>query len=290
VISRSQVPVPVKVFGRGSRRTLGRWTSSGRMLPTFLIIGAQRCGTTSLFKAVAEHPAVVPPTFHKGVHYFDINYPRGIDWYQGHFPTRFTGRRATAGLDVRPATGESSPYYLHHPAAPARIAAALPDVKLIALLRDPVERAFSAYKHEVARGFEDEPLERALDLEPARLAGEAERLLSEPGYRSHAHQHQAYVTRGRYADQLHRVIDVVGRDRLLILESEEFFTDPATVYARLLRFLDLPSWRPGSFRRHNARPSAPMPAELRERLTQEFRPHDDALARLLGREPAWRRA
>src|SRR5215470_4416040 len=166
VISRSQVPVPVKVFGRRSRRTLGRWTSSGRMLPTFLIIGAQRCGTTSLFKAIAEHPAVVPPTFHKGVHYFDINYPRGIDWYQGHFPTRFAGRRATAGLDVPPATGESSPYYLHHPAAPARIAAALPDVKLIALLRDPVERAFSAYKHEVARGFEDQPFERALDLEP----------------------------------------------------------------------------------------------------------------------------
>src|SRR5262249_55753334 len=82
----------------------------------------------------------------------------------------------------------------------------------------------------------------------------------------------------------------VGRDRLLILESEEFFSDPAAVYARLLRFLDLPAWRPQSFRRHNARPSAPMPADLRARLEAEFRPHDDALARLIGREPAWRQA
>jgi hypothetical protein len=249
------------------------------LLPTFLIIGAQRCGTTSLFRAITEHPAVVPPTFHKGVHYFDLHYTRGLEWYQGHFPTRGAGRRATAGLDVEPATGESSPYYLHHPAVPARIGAALPDVKLIALLRDPVERAFSAYKHERARGFEDETFERALDLEPGRLAGEAERLLSEPGYRSHAHQHQAYVTRGRYAEQLHRVVDVVGRDRLLILSSEDFFADPDTVYAEVLRFLDLPAWRPESFRQHNARPSAPMPADLRARLVEEFRPHDDALAR-----------
>jgi hypothetical protein len=289
MISRSDAPVRLKALGRGSRRAVGRWTSSHRMDPTFLIIGSQRCGTTSLFRAIAAHPAVVPPTFHKGVHYFDINYTRGMDWYRGHFPLRRSAQRATAGLGRPPASGESSPYYMHHPAGPRRIAAALPGIKLIALLRDPVERAFSAYKHEVARGFEDQPFERALELEESRLEGEVERLLADPGYRSMAHQHQAYVTRGRYAEQLTRVIDAVGRDRLLILESEQFFVDGPAVYRQVLDFLELPDWSPAAFEQHNARPSAPLAAELRARLEEQLQPHDEALAELMGRVPAWRR-
>lgn len=288
MISRSDAPVRLKALGRSSRRVVGQWTASHRMEPTFLIIGAQRCGTTSLFRAIAAHPAVVPPTFHKGVHYFDINYPRGMDWYRGHFPLRRAATRATAPLGVPPASGESSPYYLHHPAGPSRIAAALPGVKLIALLRDPVQRAFSAYKHEVARGFESESFEAALDLEKPRLDGEVERLLADPGYRSMAHQHQAYVTRGKYAEQLHRVVDAVGRDRLLILESEQFFSNGPAVYQQVLDFLELPQWSPAAFEQHNARPSAPLSPELQARLEEEFRLPDEALAGLLGRVPAWR--
>lgn len=290
MISRSDAPDRLKHLGRTSRRLVGRWTASQRMDPTFLIIGAQRAGTTSLFRAIAAHPAVVPPTFHKGVHYFDINYTRGAQWYRGHFPLRSAAERSAAAHGAAgPHTGEASPYYMHHPAAPARIAAALPGVKLIALLRDPVERAFSAYKHEVARGFEDQPFEKALDLEESRLQGEVERLLADPGYRSMAHQHQAYVTRGKYAEQLHRVVDAVGRDRLLVLEAEEFFTDGAAVYRRVLDFLELPQWSPEAFEQHNARPSKPLAPQLQSRLEDELRPHDEALAELLGRMPAWRR-
>ena len=119
MISRSDAPVRLKALGRSSRRAVGRITAARRMEPTFLIIGAQRCGTTSLFRALAAHPAVVPPTFHKGVHYFDINYTRGLDWYRGHFPLRRAAQRSAAGLGVPPASGESSPYYMHHPAGPA---------------------------------------------------------------------------------------------------------------------------------------------------------------------------
>ena len=289
MVSRSDAPDGLKQLGRSTRRMLGRWTSGLRMDPTFLIIGAQRAGTTSLYRAIAAHPAVTPPTFHKGVHYFDIQYTRGHDWYRGHFPLRGTATRAAARVGARPATGEGSPYYMHHPAVPARIAAALPEVKLIALLRDPVERAYSAWKHEKARGFEDQPFERALDLEASRLEGEVERLLADPGYRSMAHQHQAYVTRGKYAEQLHRVIDAVGEDRLLVLEAEEFFSNGPAVYKRVLDFLELPQWSPEAFEQHNARPSKPLEPALQARLEEAFRPHDEELAQLLGRMPAWRR-
>ena len=99
---------------------------------------------------------------------------------------------------------------MFHPLAADRIAADLPGVRLLVLVRDPVERAYSAHAHERARGFETEPFERALELEPARLAGEAERIAAEPGYLSASHQHHAYRARGRYVEQL-RAAGAAGR-------------------------------------------------------------------------------
>ena len=87
----------------------------------------------------------------------------------------------------------------------------LPDVRILAMLRDPVERAYSAYKHELARGFETEPFERALELEDERLAGQAERMLADPDYQSFSHRHHAYVRRGQYAEQLHRLRQLLPR-------------------------------------------------------------------------------
>src|SRR5205814_7641192 len=106
-------------------------------------------------------------------------------------PTGAAAPRLTRG--AHPLTFEPSPYYMFHPLAGARIAADLPGVKLLVLVRDPVERAYSAHAHEIARGFETEPFERALELEEQRCAGEVERILADPRYESHAHRHQAYV-------------------------------------------------------------------------------------------------
>jgi hypothetical protein len=257
------------------------------MLPDFLLVGAQRAGTTSLHRALAAHPDVVTPLFHKGVHYFDVAYGRGPGWYRGHFPVAALARRRTAS--PAPRTFESSGYYLHHPLAAERIHRDLPGARLLVMLRDPVERAYSAHRHEYARGFEPaESFERALDLEPERLAGEVERLRAEPAYVSHAHRHQSYVDRGQYAEQLTRLFALFGRDRVYVLDSERFFTEPEDVYAGVLDFLGLRPWRPAEFERHNARPRAPMAAATRRRLTAHFGPHDDRLEALLGRPLTWR--
>src|SRR5262249_32439169 len=136
---------------RVASRAAGRATSSSRMQPAFLIVGAQRCGTTSMFKTLRQHPAVLAPPLQKGIHYFDKNYDRAPAWYRSHFPLRANAARAEGRVGVVPMTGESSPYYMFHPLAPQRIAADLPGVRLIVLVRDPVERAISAYTHEKAR-------------------------------------------------------------------------------------------------------------------------------------------
>ncbi|MDP9394693.1 MAG: sulfotransferase [Actinomycetota bacterium] len=286
---RERAPGRVKDAGRAAAEALGRASAPMRMLPRFLIVGAQRCGTTSLYRILARHPQVVAPAFHKGVHYFDTaeRYRRGLSWYQGHFPVRaLADRRALGGPAV---TGEASPYYVFHPLAPARIAQALPGVRLVLLLRDPVERAFSAHKQETHRGFETEPFERALELEDSRLAGEEERMLADPGYQSFAHQHHAYRRRGQYADQVARLYELFGRDRVHVAMTDELFAADGERWDALVRFLGIAPWRPERMQRANARPSAPMAASVRAQLEASFTASDEALTTLLGEVPAWRR-
>ena len=264
-----------------------RTTSSLRLQPDFLIVGAQRCGTTTMFKTLMQHPGVARPYLRKGVHFFDLRFDRGLDWYRGHFPLTASSRLRRLGR--RPLTGESSPYYLFHPLAGQRIARSLPDVKLIVLLRDPVERAYSGHSHELARGYETEPFERAVQLEPERIAGERERMVAEPGYESRSWQHHAYVTRGQYVEQLTALEQLVGRERMHVVDSQDFFDRPAEVFPHVLRFLGLPE-HPGTvYAQHNARTRSPMAPALRTRLEEHFAPYDEQLAAWWGRTPSWRR-
>jgi hypothetical protein len=274
---------------RVGTRSFGRATARYRLTPHFLIVGAQRSGTTSMFKTLRQHPSVLAPALQKGIHYFDNHYDRGLDWYRSHFPLRLTAARAEKRAGVVPMTGESSPYYMFHPLAADRIAADLPGVRLVVLLRDPVERAISAYTHERARGYETETFERALELEPTRTEGERERMLADPGYDSDDLRHHAYLARGQYVEQLERLEKLFGRDRIHVVESQLFFTDPGPAYAQVLAFLGLPAFDGAVFEQYNGRPRSPLPAELRARLEEHFLPYDERLAEWLGQTPAWRR-
>jgi hypothetical protein len=273
---------------RGLSVATARVSAPLRLLPDFLIVGAQRCGTTSLFKTLAQHPMVARPFLRKGIHYFDMNYDRRLRWYRGQFPIEATSRLRRLGRG-RPRTGESSPYYLFHPLAGQRIAADLPGVRLIVLVRDPVERAYSAHSHELARGFETEDFERAIELEDDRLAGESERMLADPWYESHSWQHHAYLRRGCYIDQVTQLEELVGPDRLLVVDSHDFFIRPAETVPEVLDFLGLPLAAGITYEQHNARARPPLPAALRNRLDEHFRPYDEKLAAWWGRTPSWRR-
>jgi len=291
---RQRAPRRVKRLGRSLTAEAGIVTSPLRMLPTFTVAGAQRSGTTSLYRSLMAHPLIEPAVLRKGVNYFDLNYHRGMRWYRGHFPVRAVAERRTNGrangsVAGEPVTFDASGYYMFHPLAPARMAADLPHLKVITMLRDPVERAYSAHRHEFARGFDTEPFERAIELEPERLRGEVERICADPRYRSHSHRHHAYVTRGQYAEQLERLFAVYPREQVLVVESERFFEQPEAEFERILRFLDLPVVMPPAFDRYNARPRSPMSAATHARLSAHFEKYDEALAGILGHDPAWRR-
>ncbi len=267
---------------------VGRRDHRARLLPGFLIVGAQRSGTTTMFRALSQHPALLRPA-RKEVHYFDLGYTRGISWYRAHFPLRAYARRVQRRIAMPTQTFESSPYYMFHPLAAVRIARDLPGVRLLVLVRDPVARAYSAYAHERARGWESESFERALELEDARVGGEAERIAADAGYASYSHLHHAYRTRGQYIDQLERLEALFGRVRMHVVDSGDFFSAPEPVYDEVLNFLGLRHRGYPTFARHNARPRPPMPKSLRAALDAHFLPYDERLAAWLGKDPSWRR-
>ncbi len=273
---------------REATAVAGRATAPLRMLPSFLIVGAQRAGTTSLYQTLTRHPDVLPAGLHKGVHYFDTAYDRGPRWYRAHFPLTLTQRRRERHAGGPVVTGEASPYYMFHPLVAERIARDLPDVRVVVMLRDPVERAWSAFTHEKARGFETEDFERAVELEPQRLAGVEEQFARDPFHVSPAHQHNAYLTRGHYADQLERLEQHLGRERIHVVDSDELFVDAAPQLRGITDFLGIAPWVPDEFAQRNARPRRALEGAVRDRLEEYFEPHDARLAQWWGRTPSWR--
>ena len=256
-------------------------------LPDFLLVGAQKAGTTSLFSYLAQHPSVLQPAA-KEIFFFDRRYARGPNWYRCWFPTRRAlGRvRERTGAAL---TGEASTSYLDHPAVPARVAETLPEVRVVAVLRDPAERAVSHYFHNRRKGREPLNLLDAFRAETDRLAGERERATADPGYDSHALMHFSYLSRGHYAEHLERWRRHVPPGRLLVLRADDLFADPEPTFARTLDFLGLAPWRPESFRVHNAGADRPaLPEEVRRFLAQHFAPHNARLGAILGPAFDWR--
>jgi hypothetical protein len=158
---------------------------------------------------------------------------------------------------------------------------------VIALLRDPVQRAYSQYQHEVSRGFETLSFEEAIEAEPARLAGETQRMLAEPLYNSYSHQHHSYMARGRYDEQLARWRALFPPEQLLVVTSERFFGEPERTFRQVLDFLELPAFTPDAFEVHNAHDYRQMGAEVRQRLLDHYREPNRRLYETLGEDLGW---
>lgn len=262
-------------------------TARYRCLPDFIILGAQKAGTSSLYYYLSQHPDLLP-SFVKEVHYFDggidpdvDTYSKGLDWYRAHFPLK-------ARIRPHQKTFEASPLYLFNPLAPKRIAEALPNVKMVALLRNPTTRAVSHYFHETRRGQEHLPMRSALEAEEARL----EPVLRTNQYKSHAFIHHTYKRRGIYVEQVRRYYDNFPKDRLLLLSSEAFFQDPQTALRLAFAFLGVdPSFRPRDMQARNAAADRTRAdSDVYEYLDAYFREHNQDLFDILGGSYGWQRA
>jgi len=270
----------------GNQEEQSTFQSSGKsatgILPDFLIIGAQKCGTTSLYHILMDHTHVAP-AFKKELHYFDSSkFAKGAEWYRSNFPPPSfeNGQRII--------TGEASPYYLYHPLAARRASQVVPQAKLIALLRNPVDRAYSDYRHRFSDGVETLSFEEAIEAEEERISGEREKILADEGYLSTSHRRYSYLARGVYVDQLRQWHEYFERDQLLVMKSEDFFARPEESLKDVLDFLELPVWdRKDYGRGRNRRSYDPMSPAVRERLESYFEPHNQRLYEYLSADFGW---
>ncbi|MBA2681853.1 MAG: sulfotransferase domain-containing protein [Ktedonobacteraceae bacterium] len=260
-------------------------------MPDFIIIGTQRGGTTSLYNYLSEHPSVSPASM-KEVHFFENNFEKGLPWYRAQFPLTFQKHFAKTIRRQDFVTGEASPYYLFHPHVPKRAAAMVPHVKLIVLLRNPVDRAYSQYFHGIEMGYEHLSFEEALAQEETRTHEEEGHILTNEQYYSHNHQYYTYRARGLYVDQLQRWMDFFPREQFLIIKSEDFYANPDAVFSQTLAFLNLsqPSKQgKKAYKLYNNSKylQTGLDPHLRKQLVTYYEPHNARLYKFLGRNFDW---
>jgi hypothetical protein len=272
---------------------LRRWgtaTSALRPWPDFLLIGTKRGGTTSLFHYLRGHPDVLPmfPTRRlKSPHYFYWHFDRGERWYRSHFPTIVYRRTLEKLRHTTVISGEASPYYLYHPYTAERVRAAIPDVKLIVSLRNPVNRAYSHYWERFDTGVEPLSFADALAAETDRLSGESEKMAADPLYYSRAHDWYSYRDRGIYAPQLQRWFNLFPREQFLILNSDAFYADEQGEIDRVTDFLSLRRYPLPAKPQYNNRPAPRMDPAIHDELAAFYRPHNAQLYELLGEDLGW---
>jgi len=291
-----QVVEQAKGFGRDLIRRHAIATASSRPLPDFLVIGGKRSASTSLYHTLLTHPQVLPmhPSserfgvfeHRKGMRFFDNRYANGEAWYRSHFPSERARRRRERAVGGPVVSGEATPRYLTHPHAPARAAAMVPDARLVLLVRDPVERAFSHYRSMVRDGMETLSFEEAVEAEPERLDGEEARLAADPTYRSKAVEKYSYLGSSEYVVGVKRWLEHYDREQLLVRRAEDFFTDPSSVLADVAVHLGIRvvSLDAASL---NAAPSAGLSDETRRVLRERLRASVEELESVLGQEFAW---
>jgi hypothetical protein len=271
-------------------RTLaGRDPGRGRLLPDFVIIGAAKAGTTSLYGWLSEHPFVAPAS-QKEVHYFDYNHYRGEGWYRKHFALE-ADRATFDRRHGRPfLTGEASPSYISHFWVPQRLAGLLPDAKLVVALRNPVDRAYSQFQ--MSRREGEEPIESfaaAVAAEEERLNPECARAFADERYNSWAIGCWSYLMRGRYAEQLTRWLEFFDRRQFHFVTLEELSLHPQHALDQVHEFLGLPPHAYADLPALHTAAYDRLSPDVRAQLSEYFRPHNERLYELAGVDFGWDR-
>ena len=257
-------------------------------LPDYLIIGAAKCGTSSLYEYLIQHPNV-EPAIGKEINFFDMRYDRGINWYRTYFPSLIQRSFSKSIFKNNLITGEATPRYIDHPHAPERVKNLLPNVKLIVMLRNPVDRAYSHWNMMVAHKREELSFEDAMDKEKERISGLFEKMSADQKFYSREYYWYAYLERSIYIDKLKRWFKYFPREQFLFLKSEEFFKDPNTAYAKALSFLGLEEFELEDYKtvRKGSYKKSKMESSTRTKLLEFFKPKNEELYKFLGIDFEW---
>lgn len=274
-------------FAKSLYRKYCNFAGPFHLLPDFIIFGVSRSGTTSLYQYLSQHPNVEPCAI-KEPRFFDQYYHRGINWYRMNFPSKWQKFIFTKVKHKKFITGEASGAYLQNPHAPKRIHNLNPNMKLILLLRNPVDRAFSHYLRKIKNDSEKLSFEEAIDQEKSRIEGEQEKMEQNEKYYSPTYHALSYLTTGLYSVRLKRWLKYFSMKQILILSNEEFLSDPQKIYDKTLEFLDLPTYKLSIFKKFSKQQlSMKMNSKTREKLLDYCKPYNEDLYSLIGQRFDW---
>jgi len=260
-----------------------------RVLPDFLLVGAAKSGTTSLYHYLTQHPGIVPPS-RKEVTYFHEprNFQLGPAWYRAHFPRSTVMQRRSELLGYRAVTLDATPWMNINSYA-INASALVPDARLVMILRDPVERTYSHYQAQLRKlPRENLSFWDALQAEDERTAEDRRTNLRDPQNVGRMLRRYGYVQKSKYIDHIEHWLRFFPRERLKILNFETLKTNPGGLCNELCRFIGLPEFELHDAARKNTGPySAPMDERSRDFLTELFRPYNRRLFEFLGEDWGW---
>lgn len=240
----------------------------------YLIIGTQKGGTTSLNYYLSEHPNIMSSMI-KEMPFWSNQVHRGLEWYFSHFPP--------IPNDYNCLVGEATPMNFNSPEVAENLVKFFPNVKLILLLRNPIDRAVSHYYHWLSLKWELSSFEEAIQREINQLEDQKTDFWT----KLHNPNFQGYLAKGLYIHFLEKWIKVFPREQFLILSSEEFYANPDLKTTEVLNFLGLPEYHLSQYHQYNTRPYPPISESTRRLLNHYFQPYNQKLEDCLGMQFNW---
>lgn len=248
--------------------------AENQQLPDFFIIGQGKCGTTSLYNYINQHPSVLPAK-KKEIRYFDRlkNFNKGLNWYKDHFKHKKSGE----------ITGEASPHYLFSPVAYERIYQLLPQAKFIILLRNPIDRLYSTYQMRLRFKQFQGSFEKFIEI--CRWTCEGDHF-STNDYAGELNLSSG-ICKGVYLNQIEKWLSIFSKDQFLILAFEEF-KEPQKMMDKVFNFLKIPPYKKIKFRKQNSGGKyPPMQTKTKKLLEEFYKPSIQNLEKFLGISLNW---
>ena len=271
-----------KIYWNSIKRNTAGITGPFRVLPDFIIIGSMKCGTTSLYYDICEHPCASAAARDE-IGFFDSNFHLGLNWYRSMFPTKgqIEDIKHKEGVAI---TGEDTPFYFWNPIAAKRIQKILPNIKLIIILRNPIDRAYSEYQDLVSRESNSPSFETFIENEiNTRKKGI---IITEENFEIF-NQNDSYLLKGIYIDQLKIWAGLFPKEQIFTLSTESLNSDPTASMESVFQYLNLPDYKIKKPQHQKQKKYAPMDSQTRKLLIEFFKPHNERLFKFIGKEFDW---
>ena len=266
------------------KRHLYYLTSNSRVLPNFFVIGGVRCGTTSLYHYLGQHNCIKQAAYDE-LGYFDDNFHLGVNWYRSLFPTKFVQKKTEAEFK-KFLTYDVTPFYIYNPLVVDRIFKFSPNAKIIAVLRNPIDRAYSNYNNKIQEeGDTKTTFEEVVYSEIEKIES------NENNQKNNAFLvdefYELLLARGFYSKQLEYWFKKFPRNNMLLISSEELAVNTDKIVSKIFEFLEVPDQKINDLTKQNKIKYPKMKDSTREILINFFKPHNEKLFEMLGSKFDW---